>query len=261
MPCALLLAAAFKTFRFLSDFDTYISSSSFSKNRNKSDVWVVFCRKRENQSIHEVCASWTTKELDEKFMFVCERCFAANRKYSTHQNYELGYFQQKKTGGRPHGVSLPWVPKSLILITYGRKFGAGSLGTKSNIAKTSCGFEIPKIKSRKANVCFCRVWCFGSYRKTASFNHMEDRDARRSTINSVLGCESWFLITRALLWGNQNPIDREIMRFSPLRKLNEIEYMVFVSGISKRAKLIEIWNSKLVETFQLYTKTKLDMHM
>jgi hypothetical protein len=46
----------------------------------------------------------------------------------------------KKTEGRPHGVSLPWVSKSLILSSYGREFGAGSLGTKSNIAKTSCGF-------------------------------------------------------------------------------------------------------------------------
>jgi hypothetical protein len=68
---------------------------------------------------------------------------------TTHQNYELGYFQQKKTGGRPHGVSLPWVPKSLILSTYGRKFDAGSLGTKSNIAKTSCGFVRLDLKFEK----------------------------------------------------------------------------------------------------------------
>jgi hypothetical protein len=220
MPCALLLAAAFKTFRFLSDFDTYISSSSFSKNRNKSDVWAVFCRKMENQSIHEVCASWTIKELDEKFMFVCERCFAANRKYSTHQNYELGYFQQKKTGGRPHGVSLPWVPKSLILSSYGRKFGAGSLGTKSNIAKTSCGFvrldlkfEKPKAE-RECLLLSCLVlW---ELSKDRFFRPHGRQEAGRSTINSSFDHESCILITYTHLWGNQNANEQEVMRFSPL---------------------------------------------
>jgi hypothetical protein len=37
----------------------------------------------------------------------------------------------------------------LILSTYGRKFGAGSLGTKSNIAKTSCGFVRLDLKFEK----------------------------------------------------------------------------------------------------------------
>jgi hypothetical protein len=51
------------------------------------------------------------------------------------------------------------------------------------------------------------------------------------------------------------------MRLSPLRKLNEIEYMVFVSEISKRTTLQYLWELELAGTFQLYTKNKFDMSM
>jgi hypothetical protein len=153
----------------------------------------------------------------------------------------------------------------LILSTYGRNFDAGSLGTKSNIAKTSCGFvrldlKFEKLKAeRECLLLSCLVlWELSKDRFFQPHGRQGCKAIDYKFCARLRVLVSYHTRTSLGESKSNRPRDYEIL---PLRKLNEIEYMVFVSGISKRAKLIEIWDSELVETFQLYTKTKLDMHM